>query len=92
MKAALLAVFLALPLAAQTKPELTSTEKMALQSLLDKGASNQKVRDNLDASDKQLLADAALIQADAAKTHPGYHLTLKPIELVKDETKPEVKK
>lgn len=96
MKTVLFALFLALPLAAQTKaPELSVTEQIALQSLLDKEQANATERAKLDANDKALQSAAAQIQADVLKTHPGYHLTLNPIALVKDEApkaKPEVKK
>lgn len=86
MKAIILILALAAPLVAQTKaPELTTTEKAAIQFLLDKQAEDAKSRASLEAAEKDITSIMTQVQADVVKTHPGYHLTLKPIALVKDE-------
>ena len=87
MKVALLAVFLALPLAAQApktpKPEASQTEQLAIQALR---LQINQVEGNIDK-----------FEAEYTKAHPGWNLNVRtgepmPIEPPKAEVKPAVKK
>lgn len=85
MKAFILILALAAPLVAQTKaPELTSTEKFAISSIMEKQA-------KLSEETKALNQAAQAVVADIAVTHPGYHLDPNTMQLVKDAPKAEQK-
>lgn len=71
--------------AQQTKaPELTSTEKFAISSIMEKQA-------KISEETKALNQAAQAVVADIAVTHPGYHLDANTMQLVKDAPKAEQK-
>lgn len=87
MKNSILALFLiSIPALAQS-PKLTTTEEIAIQAVVQQSKQAAEDAQKAQQEHEQVMNSVKAIEADITKTHPGFHLDEKTMQLAKDETK-----